>query len=243
MGASSSCGGCFSGLVGPPKVVYEPWVPREPPAELDKLSVQARLAARKCDDSSLDIVHEKLKQTLFELDEQGRSLLFYSVRGTRTDTGDFETPGGSMAGPSSQQFDARCTASGATLFLVKKYGLDVNFQVHDTGMTPLMEAVRFGNLPNSLTLLQLGADSMLRNAQGDTALDIAKKDASEYLTMQEANCSFTHFVKHKASVTRDRLAVANVLEDIQKKGGFEKWAEQMAKEMSKRNIDGPAVAA
>ena len=54
-----------------------------------------------------------------------------------------------------------------------------------TGMTPLMEAARYGHVQGARLLLELRASVELRNAKGETALDIARTRLPEHLDFQE----------------------------------------------------------
>lgn len=66
-------------------------------------------------------------------------------------------------------------ASPECLNLILKYGVRVNVREEDTGMTPLMKCARYGLPACAEILLRHGADPHLRNNEGQTALDIARK--------------------------------------------------------------------
>mmetsp|Transcript_93754 Transcript_93754/g.146366 ORF Transcript_93754/g.146366 Transcript_93754/m.146366 type:complete len:249 (+) Transcript_93754:52-798(+) len=230
MGSSASCGGdCFIAFTRSLGTRYKPWIPKACPVDASKthLAVEARIAARKSCHESLDIVSERLGKSLTDLDENGRTLLFYAVRGTRNDAGRLDPAGGTMASPKMQQFDPNCVAGGAAKHLVEKYGLDINYQVHDSGISALMEAVRYGNAPTTIALLQLGADPELRNAEGHTALDIARTKAPQYLNMNECQCSENHMDALAARVNQDRSEIAALLEEVQKLGGFSQYRDKV----------------
>lgn len=230
------CGGCFRALLGKrgrrglrgqaarsardagPGATF---VARAPPANVGPpLTLQAKIAARKGDPEAIDTLVTVLKKRLCGLDEQGRTLLFYAVRGTRGDNGSLEPAGGSMADArtSGRVFIAGCRPGDAARHLVQRHGFSVNFQVHDTGMTPLMEAARYGNCAAALALLQLGADWQLRNANGHSALDVARTRLPEYLSLREAMCSENQWEAVKARVDKDRDGVVSLLAFVEQQG-------------------------
>mmetsp|Transcript_21546 Transcript_21546/g.50200 ORF Transcript_21546/g.50200 Transcript_21546/m.50200 type:complete len:229 (+) Transcript_21546:46-732(+) len=182
--------------------------PRGPP-----LSVQARIAARKGDPESLDLLPKVLNESLHGLDQDGRTLLFYAVRGTRDDGGELLPAGGSMAGPCAADFAPGCRQGDAARCLVEVHGFDVNYQVHSSGMTPLMEAARYANVDAARVLVKLGADRDLRNAKGHTAQDIAGMQLPEYLGLEEVCCSQNRWDSVKSSIDRDRSLVAKLLRE------------------------------
>merc|ERR1712100_518729 len=71
------------------------------------------------------------------------------------------------------------------LELVQQFGADVNLSAKD-GMTPLMEATRYGNFYSVRQLLDIRADPKAANGAGHTALDIARMQLPEYLSERES---------------------------------------------------------
>ena len=67
------------------------------------------------------------------------------------------------------------TESSECLHLILEYGVRVNVIEEDSGMTPLMRCARYGIPACAELLLQHGADPDIRNNEGQTALDIARK--------------------------------------------------------------------
>jgi len=206
----SGCGGCFGAFKSRPKP-GETFVPRPPPSDSPTLSVQARIAARKGDPETLDLLPKVLGQTLHGFDQEGRTLLFYAVRGTRDDDGRLEPAGGSMAGPRSKEFAPGLKQGDAAAHLVQAHGFDVNFQVHDTGMTPLMEAVRYANADAVKTLMELGADPSLPNVKGQTACDIAHTKLPEYLNINEVMCSQNRWDAIRVNIDAERETISHLL--------------------------------
>merc|ERR1712048_99632 len=100
---------------------------------------------------------------------------------------------------------------------VEKHGFDVNYQTHESGMTPLMELARYGNVGALPDLLALGADTSLQNVNGHTAKDIAQMVLPEYLTLHECQCSSNRWDIIKAKIDADRCKVAQELEKAEKK--------------------------
>ncbi|EWZ86563.1 hypothetical protein FOWG_10125 [Fusarium oxysporum f. sp. lycopersici MN25] len=64
-------------------------------------------------------------------------------------------------------------ASSHTIRLLKEAGADLDVQDH-AGLTPLMLAVHLGMFPEARQLLSQGADRLVRNAQGWSAIDVLK---------------------------------------------------------------------
>lgn len=180
--------------------------------------MQAKIAARKGDPETIDLMVSVLKQRVDGLDNQGRTLLFYAVRGTRDDDGNLQQAGGSIAGPRTENFAPGCSQGAAAQHLVQIHGFNVNFQTHSSGMTPLMEAARYGNIACATQLLLLGADCKLRNAKGHSAGDIARLSVPNYLELSEAMCSETNWDAVKARINSDRMKVAALLETVEKNG-------------------------
>lgn len=65
-----------------------------------------------------------------------------------------------------------------------RQGFDVDCR-SSTGMTPLMEAARYGNVQGAALLLELKASPELRNLRGERALDIARARVPEHLDLQD----------------------------------------------------------
>eukprot|EP00930_Biecheleria_cincta_P003472 TRINITY_DN104406_c0_g1_i1.p1 TRINITY_DN104406_c0_g1~~TRINITY_DN104406_c0_g1_i1.p1 ORF type:complete len:233 (-),score=27.18 TRINITY_DN104406_c0_g1_i1:46-744(-) len=180
--------------------------PSEPP-----LPLQPRIAARQNDAKSLEIYNKTLKKSIAGLDEQGRPLLFYAVRGNRDD--------GGKAQPTLPMSVATMPSTGGpgqgfgdvVQYLVQNHGVDVNYQVEGTGVSPLMEAARFGSIQSVVTLLALRANPDLRDSQGHTALDIAKMKLPSYLEFQEIQCSENCLDGVSCRINEDRLQVARLL--------------------------------
>ncbi|CAK9079945.1 unnamed protein product [Durusdinium trenchii] len=61
------------------------------------LSLEARIAARQDDAESLELLTSVLRRSIRGLDEQGRSLLFYAVRGNRDDGGKAQASAAAVA--------------------------------------------------------------------------------------------------------------------------------------------------
>mmetsp|Transcript_127334 Transcript_127334/g.220720 ORF Transcript_127334/g.220720 Transcript_127334/m.220720 type:complete len:366 (-) Transcript_127334:169-1266(-) len=224
MGAVA-CGGCFSGLSkkseeAKPKT-YGPWVPQAKPDNLGKLALQVRIQSRQSDEESLQISNDACNLSPKDLDEQGRNALFYAVRGVRDDDGNWDRPGGSLSGVIHKTYSDNCTAHGAAEYLVRKMGLEVDFQTYDGGMTPLMEAARHGNIQTCLALLKLGADWKLQNKWGHTALDVAKAPLPEYFSLRESCFSQNKWNKLQGRITQDRQVTAHLLEEVEAKGSAE----------------------
>mmetsp|Transcript_95981 Transcript_95981/g.311314 ORF Transcript_95981/g.311314 Transcript_95981/m.311314 type:complete len:255 (-) Transcript_95981:3-767(-) len=201
--------------VVPSKESVPRWQPRGPPddaAAEPLLSATAKIAARKDDPESIDLIVTLLKQSIKGLDEKGRTLLFYTVRGTRDDGGSLEPAGGSMASPVTPSFAPGCRSGGAARHLVESMDFDVNFQVHDSGLSPLMEAARYGNLDAVRVLLELRADCTLCDSQGLSVLDIARRQLPDYLSVEEASCSENRWEGVKAQIQCDRGLIAQLLE-------------------------------
>eukprot|EP00933_Yihiella_yeosuensis_P065510 TRINITY_DN69373_c0_g1_i1.p1 TRINITY_DN69373_c0_g1~~TRINITY_DN69373_c0_g1_i1.p1 ORF type:complete len:227 (-),score=38.80 TRINITY_DN69373_c0_g1_i1:87-767(-) len=211
---NSSCLSCFQFLQTsdsknvleegswPEKPTAKAFVPRDPPEDAGNLSLQARICARQGDPESLDAMINLLKQSITGIDPQGRTLLFYAVRGMRDDGGVLQLELGSG-------WPRLCNSAS---YLVQKQHFDLDFQVHDTGMTPLMEAVRYGNTAAVAVLLEMKADTSLRNASGHTALDIAKMKLPEYLDFNEMMCSETRSDGVKERIHSDRSSAAKLIE-------------------------------
>eukprot|EP00931_Biecheleriopsis_adriatica_P019808 TRINITY_DN13397_c0_g1_i1.p1 TRINITY_DN13397_c0_g1~~TRINITY_DN13397_c0_g1_i1.p1 ORF type:complete len:218 (+),score=54.27 TRINITY_DN13397_c0_g1_i1:38-691(+) len=176
------------------------------------LPFQARIAARQNDAETLHVLVTTLKRDISGLDEQGRTLLFYAVRGNRDDAGMAQVTGPAgvcLPGTDGQQWD------DVTKYLVRRHNFDVNFQMKDTGMTALMEAARFGNPSAVASLLELQANPGLRTVDGLTALDIAKSELPKYLLFQEMQCSESRLESVKENIRRDRSMAARVLQAMQ----------------------------
>lgn len=67
----------------------------------------------------------------------------------------------------------------STILLVAQGGMDLDAQ-ENSGYTPLMLAALRGNAAAVHLLLELGADPTLKNAEGQTALDIATEKGNAY---------------------------------------------------------------
>ncbi|CAJ1364777.1 unnamed protein product [Effrenium voratum] len=169
--------------------------------------LQARIAARQDDAESLNILTGVLRRSIRGLDEQGRTLLYYAVRGNRDDAGQSQ-PSASVA-RKLQGADAQW--DDVPRYLVNRQQFDVNVQA-GSGMTPLMEAARFGSLDSVRLLLELRADPGLRNARGDTALEVARSRVPEYLDFKEMQCSETRWAIAKEHVDKDRSRIAEILQ-------------------------------
>lgn len=224
MGAvTSACGGCFAGFkkAEPKPKVYEPFIPQDPPAGLGKLAVQVRIQARQSDEESLEISKTACNLDPALLDEQGRNALFYAVRGIRDDDGNWDRPGGTLSGVVNKTYSEGCTAHGAAQYLIQTAGIDVNFQTYDTGMTPLMEAARHGNMQTTIALLKYGADWKIMNSSGHTAFDIANSQLPDYYTFKESCFSSNRWQNLCTRVQQDRMYVARILEEVQIQGSAE----------------------
>lgn len=219
LGGCGRC--CFAGLLirregrgsgtkAPP--TFQPRDPPEPGGP--RLSLQARIAARNDDAEALDLLVSVLGQSLGGLDEQGRTALFYAVRGTRDDGGNLEPAGRTMANPKTPTFAPGCRRGGAARHLVEKHGLDPNFQIHDTGLSPLMEAARYGSSGAARALLEARADAGLRDVHGNTALAIAQTIPPAYFDFQEAQCSSNRWEDFMRHIAEDRGQVAKMLLEV-----------------------------
>jgi len=175
----------------------------------------AKIAARQDDAESINVVEGMLQKSIIGLDEKGRSLLFYAVRGVRNDSGELEPPGGSLdaAHPISRaRLLTRLEPGGAARFLVTKKGINPNLRAVACGnMTPLMEAARYGHVAAVKVLLSVKADPSLRDDEGLTALQIAQTQLPAYLTLEEANCSANQWELVKANIQHDRDRVVECL--------------------------------
>lgn len=94
-------------------------------------------------------------------------------------------------------------------------------QTYESGMTPLMEAARHGNIQTSVALLKLGADWKLQNKHGHTALDIASSPLPDYFSLRESCFSQNKWNKLQGSITQDRQVTAHLLQEIEEKGSPE----------------------
>ncbi|CAE7523276.1 unnamed protein product, partial [Symbiodinium sp. CCMP2456] len=150
--------------------------PSKPP-----LSLEARIAARQEDTETLEILTSVLRRSISGTDEQGRTLLFYAVRGNRDDSGAAQISKTAVAKAALAALAGSSVVDAAPHYLVQRRNFDVNFQVPSSGLTPLMEAARFGNAEAVEVLLSLRADPTLKDAAGLTALDIAKSRLPAYL--------------------------------------------------------------
>jgi len=179
-------------------------LPRDRPcAEEPPLSLQAKISARQHDVETLEVLSERLRESLLGVDALGRTLIFYAARGIRDDNGKLTIPSGYFP------------ASDAIAHLAEKHSLDVNFQARDTGMTPLMEAARHGNPHGVAALLELRAEPGLVDVNGRTALDIARTQLPQHLDVKAAQCSENFWDSFKRHVDADRELAARELRDAQ----------------------------
>ncbi|CAK9063877.1 Uncharacterized protein SCF082_LOCUS33001, partial [Durusdinium trenchii] len=172
------------------------------------LSLEARIAARQDDAESLELLTSVLRRSIRGLDEQGRSLLFYAVRGNRDDGGKAQA---SAAAVAKKLLGDAAQWDEVPRYLVKRHHFDVNFQAQKTGFTPLMEATRFGNLFGVELLLELRADVNLQSVRGETALDVARGKVLEHLDLKEMQCSENRLEMVKDRVESDKLRIADLL--------------------------------
>mmetsp|Transcript_148637 Transcript_148637/g.270517 ORF Transcript_148637/g.270517 Transcript_148637/m.270517 type:complete len:771 (+) Transcript_148637:62-2374(+) len=167
-------------------------------------------------------------QSVNQIDKDGRTALFYAVRGVRNPNGTMQTFPAVCEAPTAYN-----GASGTTwgwfetdmiTFIVEDCEADVNWR-DKMKMTPLMEATRFGCAHTAELLLDAKADIHARDVKGNTALDIARMPAPEYCFTQEDEwLTRTHEGMTKSSVeegmsnmrkciTNDRSLVARLLEE------------------------------
>ena len=175
------------------------------------LGLEARIAARQDDAESLDLLTTVLRRPISGFDEQGRTLLFYAVRGNRDDGGKAQA---SAAAVAKKLLGAAAQWDEVPRYLVQRHNFDVNFPVKASGMTPLMEATRFGNVFGVELLLELRADPHHANTRGHTALEIARSKVPEYLDFQEMQCSENRITSVKESIERDRQRIAKMLKKL-----------------------------
>eukprot|EP00930_Biecheleria_cincta_P100303 TRINITY_DN91937_c0_g1_i1.p1 TRINITY_DN91937_c0_g1~~TRINITY_DN91937_c0_g1_i1.p1 ORF type:complete len:279 (+),score=47.02 TRINITY_DN91937_c0_g1_i1:50-886(+) len=201
------------------------------PESAPPLPAQARIAARKGDANGLHIFTTSLKRSISGLDEEGRTLLFHAV-GCRDDDPEEPQSLGHLSSlvararrlRSALRLDSKSARSKRTTmsgqlgetsdmvrYLVETHEADLNFQVKACGTTPLMEAVRFGNLRAVKTLLELGADISLRNTRGQTALDIANTKLPEYITFPYSAQGRKDAVAGR--INQDRLQAVKLLQN------------------------------
>lgn len=161
--------------------------PKRPrgPVQTGTMSLEMRICCRHWSDELLGIIIEQ-GQTVHQVDEFGKTALFYAVRGVRDRSGkvadtaevDFKNhDAGAYGGPSGRLVDADYDTLDV---LVLDYGANVN-ACDRFELTPLMEAARYGFLHGCIRLLELNADPNRRNQKGHTAADIASLNAEQYM--------------------------------------------------------------
>mmetsp|Transcript_55416 Transcript_55416/g.104026 ORF Transcript_55416/g.104026 Transcript_55416/m.104026 type:complete len:230 (+) Transcript_55416:17-706(+) len=198
-------GNCPEGLVGASGTATEG--KSKPP-----LSLEARIAARQEDTETLDLLTTVLRRSISGMDEQGRTLLYYAVRGNRDDSGVAHVAKTAAAQAAFASFSGSSVIEDVPSYLVKRRNFDVNFRVATTGLTPLMEASRFGNVGAVELLLVLRANPMMRDLRGNSALDIARSRLPEYLHFQEMQCSENRWTAVKEHVDGDRDKIVTLLQ-------------------------------
>lgn len=201
------------------------------PASAPPLPRQMRIAARKGDAKGLHLFTTSLKRSISGLDEAGRTLLFYAASGCRDEDHIEPQSLGPLAlltararrlrsalGLDSKSARAKRTTtrqlgdtSEVLKYLVETHEADMNFQMKPCGTTPLMEAVRFGNVKAVKTLLELSADLGIRNTLGQTALDLANTKLPEYITFPYSTQGRYDVVA--CQINRDRLQALQLLQN------------------------------
>lgn len=156
------------------------------PLKTGRMSVAMKIV---CRNYALEFFNVLIRQgeTIHQLDECGRTALFYSVRGVRSIDGELpEVPPG-WSGFTGFDWEPlqKPGCPDMCRILVQLYDADVNAR-DGAKLTPLMEASRYGNLRAIVTLLELKADIGCRNARGHSALDIARTKEPEYFSIAEA---------------------------------------------------------
>lgn len=159
----------------------------------------------------MDVVDERLAEvTLVILQRRSfdRLPLWPVGRGNRDDGGQAQA---SAAAVAKKLLGAATQWDEVPRYLVTRHNFDVNFRASASGMTPLMEATRFGHVFGVELLMELRADPQQMNARGHTALDIARSKVSEYLDFQEMQCSENRLTAVEECIARDRQRIADLL--------------------------------
>lgn len=166
-----------------------PRSPKGTPIEprTDEMTTEMRISARNWLNEFLVVLLDR-GQTVHQLDKDGRTAIFYACRGVRNPTGQMQkfpntgtTPSDDLTG--NFKFMSWQDVDMIT-FIVEDCEGNVNHR-DNYGVTPLMEAVRFGCVHTCEILLDANADIHARDAQGNTALDIARLPAPEYCWTNE----------------------------------------------------------
>merc|ERR1712220_27775 len=105
-------------------------------------------------------------ESLEAKDDDGKTAIFYAVRGKRDAEGCIEPSGGSICHPQGKTHKhEECAQSGVIEAMVKELGVCVNAR-STNGQTPLHGATRYSHLECVQTLVDLKADPACKDRKG-----------------------------------------------------------------------------
>lgn len=143
---------------------------------------QALQAARKNDADGVRAAVRKIRRIKGDRDGlASRKLLRWAVGHNRTDIAGMLLERGAdpdthrELGDGTLLSDVVTGANADMARLLIKYGATVNFCSHPWRNTPLHQAVSFNRKEMVLLLLEHGADITIRDKQGETPLDLARR--------------------------------------------------------------------